>query len=59
MHVLCPTPDGGEGLGRERKGYSPPRWGLKRSVDQMGESMDKNRVQGVCVGREQAALTAK
>jgi hypothetical protein len=29
----------------------PPRAGSERSMDQMCESMDKNRIQGVSVGR--------
>src|SRR5664280_2996113 len=42
-------PDGGEGLVR-CKGYRREA-GSERSMDQMCESMDKNRIQGVSAGR--------
>src|ERR1039457_786174 len=42
-------PDGGEGLVR-CKGYRREA-GSERSMDQMCESMDKNRIQGVSIGR--------
>src|SRR3954462_9198683 len=50
LRVKVPAqPDGGEGL--EMMQGLPPRGGSERSMDQMCESMDKNRIQGVSVGR--------
>lgn len=50
LRVKVPVqPDGGEGL--EMMQGLPPRGGSERSMDQMCESMDKNRIQGVSVGR--------
>ncbi len=50
LRVKVPAqPDGGEGL-EICKGYRREA-GSERSMDQMCESMDKNRIQGVSVGR--------
>ena len=58
LRVKVPAqPDGGEGL-EICKGYRREA-GSERSMDQMCESMDKNRIQGVSVGRAGNLLTAK
>ena len=50
IRVKVPTqPDGGEGL-EMMQGYRREA-GSERSMDQMCESMDKNRIQGASVGR--------
>ena len=50
LRVKVPAqPDGGEGL-EICKGYRREA-GSERSMDQMCESMDKNRIQGASVGR--------